>query len=279
MLCVVDAMMIAAEPVKIKRVAHFAGVQSSTMAQFEACCQDCRMPGKYNEVSMAEVTTRAKLATRGLGYSWGIAEDVGRAIGWLESRDLPGLTLLARLCQRIDERRGQVPAIRSIEASFRPQTLSGTWLAHDGVLCPVLSGIALSDGGISESCSDGITARNVMYPMLLLPFAAELAQASSALIECKFGGLRMNTDGERLWITPWPKADLESLVVASDDVFISTKPNTDRPSFDAWQKRRSRVLATALNWSALDQFAQRTYAPATEESRSRGAGAGVSDND
>ena len=73
------------------------------------------MPGKPDDFSIGEITARAKLAIRGLGYSWGIAEDVSWAIGWLEQRDFPGLILLASLCQHIDARYAQVTASTSIE--------------------------------------------------------------------------------------------------------------------------------------------------------------------
>ena len=238
------------------------------------------MPGKPDDFSIGEITVRAKLAIRGLGYSWGIAEDVSWAIGWLEQRDFPGLILLASLCQHIDERYAQVSATTSIETGLRPQGLSGTWTASEGQLCPILSGLALSDGGIPKSQrDDGLTLQNVMYPLLILPFAAVLAEASNVLIECNFGDLQVITDGEHLWITPSPKSDQESLLVSSDNIFITINPDSRRPSFEPWRNRRSRASATSSIWSTLDRFAHRTYAPATEKSRILGAGAGVNDND
>ena len=238
------------------------------------------MPGKPDDFSIGEITARAKLAIRGLGYSWGIAEDVSWAIGWLEQRDFPGLILLASLCQHIDARYAQVTASTSIETGLRPQMLPGTWTASEGQLCPILSGHALSDGGISEShWDDGLTLQNVMCPLLILPFASVLAQASNVLVECNFGDLRVITDGEHLWIKPSPKLDQEPLLMFSCNVFITIKPDSQRPSFESWRNRRSRASVTNSIWSTLDRFAHRTYAPATEKSRILGAGAGVNDND
>ena len=238
------------------------------------------MPGKPDDFSIGEISTRAKLAIRGLGYSWGVAEDVGWAIGWLEQRDCPGLLLLAGLCQHIDERFAHTTKTSSIETGLRPQALSGTWTASEGQLCPILSGLALSDGGITESQrDDGLSMQNVLYPLLILPFADVLAQASNVLVECNFGDLRVITDGEHLWLTPSPNSDRESLLISSDNVFITIKSDNQRPSFESWRNRRSRASVSSSIWSTLDQFAHRTYAPATEESRILGAGAGVNDND
>ena len=43
--------------------------------------------------------------------------------------------------------------------------------------------------------------------------------------------------------------------------------------------KRDRADLPAHTYAALDRFAQRTYAPATEASRLAGAGAGLTDND
>ena len=42
---------------------------------------------------------------------------------------------------------------------------------------------------------------------------------------------------------------------------------------------RSRAQPAPEAWATLNRLAHRTYAPATEESRLKGAGAGLSDND
>ena len=41
----------------------------------------------------------------------------------------------------------------------------------------------------------------------------------------------------------------------------------------------TRATPDPVCWDTLNRFAHRTYAPATEESRLLGAGAGLSDND
>ena len=40
-----------------------------------------------------------------------------------------------------------------------------------------------------------------------------------------------------------------------------------------------RAEVSEESWARLGEFARRTFAPATEESRQRGAGSGLSDND
>ena len=47
--------------------------------------------------SLNEIEALAKKAARGSGCSWGVAEDAGRAVRWLEARGLPGAEALGTL--------------------------------------------------------------------------------------------------------------------------------------------------------------------------------------
>ena len=58
-----------------------------------------------------------------------------------------------------------------------------------------------------------------------------------------------------------------------------TLPGHQRRRRHLPSKRHLRADPDPNDWAALLAFAHRTYAPATEESRLRGAGAGLSDND
>ena len=44
--------------------------------------------------SFSEIETAVKRATRGIGFSWGVAEEVGKNIRLLEMFGLPGLSLI-----------------------------------------------------------------------------------------------------------------------------------------------------------------------------------------
>ncbi|GEM_PF-76910 len=240
-------------------------------------------PVDHIDYSMSEITARAKLAIRGLGYSWGVAEDAGRALLWLEQRDLPGLLVLAKLCQHIDQtfqiETPETPSKPRVaaETGFRPQSLSGDWLARDGELCPILTGIALSDCGLRDAPSSGILARNVLFPLLLLPFAADLASTTQSCVQLRLGDSLVMTDGEKVSIDD--SRGLSSIFGESRDVQVRSEPIDNSPIAYASPKMLQRASVANDAWLVLEQFAQRTYAPATEESRIRGAGAGTSDND
>ena len=42
-------------------------------------------------ISLSEIDTTVKRATKAVGFSWGIAEEVGKGISLLEMFGLPGL--------------------------------------------------------------------------------------------------------------------------------------------------------------------------------------------
>ena len=51
--------------------------------------------------SLSEIETTVKRASRAAGYSWGIAEEVGKSIRILEMFGLPGLKNLNDICLQI----------------------------------------------------------------------------------------------------------------------------------------------------------------------------------
>ena len=149
--------------------------------------------------SLNEVEVLAKKAAKGAGYSWGQAEDTGRAVRWLEARGLKGAAaLVAHLAK------------------------------NDTALCPITTGIAVADGVTPVGDVD---LASLDQPMLFLPFAF------------------------------WAGEDLSTTLGLSPDA------------------ETCRSFTDAATMAALAAHAHKTYAPATDESRALGAGAGLTDND
>lgn len=208
-------------------------------------------------LSLNEIEATAKRAARGAGYPWGLAEEAGKATRWLCSRDLDGCRALTELLERID---GQNIA------GWLPQTGSEPWTARGGILCPLATGAAISDRAHELGGKD-IRLGAVAVPVFLAPFAALLAREFEKPVEVVLGDLVLCTDGELLSSSGAPPS---SSVGAS----ICIGGTIDQP-----YSHRLRADPDANDWAALLAFAHRTYAPATEESRLKGAGAGLSDND
>jgi hypothetical protein len=210
-------------------------------------------------LSLNEVEATAKKATRGAGYPWGLAEEAGKAVRWLCARDVDGCAALADLLGQIDGSELDTPS---------PRTGSQVWHADKGALCPLLAGTAISDG-IPDLQAGSLQLDRVAAPMLLLPFAAMVALRLKTSVWLEWDQMRAATDGKKL-----------SLDGTSDSGTVSVHmclrggTHVQSP-----QPERTRADPDDETLEALNRLAHRTYAPATEDSRLKGAGAGLSDND
>ncbi len=207
-------------------------------------------------VSLNEIEATAKRATRGAGYPWGLAEEAGKATRWLCAQGMDGAKSLAQLLEQ-----GLAASLRD----HRPVAAHADW-AGQGVLCPIITGALLSDRSDLLRAVP-IRIRNLAAPIFLMPFAASAARAQNSVITLTTGQIMAATDGGCLTAgQDWP--------ALSDgvEVALGGQLTTPRP-------QATRATPDSASWDTLNRFAHRTYAPATEESRLLGAGAGLSDND
>jgi hypothetical protein len=208
-------------------------------------------------LSLNEVEATAKKATRGAGYPWGLAEEAARATRWLCSQNIDGCAALASLLGQVDGRMLDL---------FSPRIADDVWEAESGTLCPVVTGAALSDRAHTLHSQD-IQLGSVHQPILLVPFAGLCAQQLDRTVTVAWTGTRATTDGQQLCLIGSPRNHAVGVTVGEGGEIGSTQPRCSRAEPD--------LAALAV----LNRFASRTYAPATEQSRLMGAGAGVSDND
>lgn len=209
--------------------------------------------------SLNEVEALAKRATRGAGRSWGMAEEAAKAVRWLQANDLSGAELLLALLVQNDG----VPITGLV-----PMSMNGAWVSASGRLCPLAAGSALCDISDRLVATGRFEMKQVSYPLLVVPFAGSLGYS----VALSWGSVRICVDAAGLHITD-PDGAINTPVATVMDctVLDATKARAKPPS--------QRANVTEHTWEGLTQFAHRTYAPATEASRTLGAGAGVSDND
>lgn len=208
-------------------------------------------------LSLNEVEATAKRATRGGGYPWGLAEEAAKAVRWLCSNDIDGCTALAEVLTRFE---GTVFPDRV------PVAGRAEWYAPGGVLCPLSAGAALADRGLDLTDRD-IRMAPVATPILLVHFAALAAGQLRNTVTVIWGDCTAVTDGARVCITGQIVAEAQNV----------TLRRGGQPGLPRQQTSRATPDQTA--WETLNLFAHRTYAPATEESRRLGAGAGLTDTD
>lgn len=213
--------------------------------------------------SLNEIDGLSKKAARGAGFSWGMAEEAGKAVRWLASFDLAGPSLFAALLSRNDG---------APHTDFAPQALSGVLAAQRGLMCPLASGVVLCDSADQILQGGEIALQDVMYPLLVLPFAASAATYFGRPVQVMWDAVCVDISPTGICVVG-PRSDLN----ASETSILTCKMSegsTGNMQASAW-----RGDIDAATWAMLNAFAHRTYAPATEESRILGAGAGIADND
>lgn len=205
--------------------------------------------------SLNEIEAASKRAARGAGYSWGCAEEAAKATRWLCANGQDGVTILAGL---LDRR-------LAVSADHAPTGQEGEWRA-DGELCPLVAGAYLSDCA-HQLAKDAIHMRRVAAPLVILPFAANAARFHKCCVTVDIDGQLAITDGVALSCPDGIPAQAEELTVRTGGELA------------ARCRSKSRATPDPDSWARLNEYAYRTYAPATDESRRLGAGAGLSDND
>lgn len=207
-------------------------------------------------LSLNEADALAKKATRGAGYPWGIAEEAGKAVRWLCRNGVDGCASLGRMLEQLDA---------CDLGDVIPDVSGEVWSARGGPLCPLAAGTALSD--MAPALRHGaVTMDALVEPMLVLPFAATAALHLEQAVSVESEDWIAMTDGRHL-VSSGP-------VVRNGVVTIRLNGQFEHP-----RPQRTRAAPNSRAFEILNRFAHRTYAPATEASRLKGAGAGTSDND
>jgi len=225
------------------------------------------IPGAISlRYSLAEIEAQSRKAARGAGYFWGFAEEAGKATRWLCSHGLKGADALAGLLRHNDG---------VVYADVQPALTEGVWIAPKEQLCPIAVGTAISDRMERLVAGKKIICANVLHPVLVAYFAAVIAARTDSAIKLEWSSVSAVCVADHICITdPLDEINVtcaEKLVVGVTEPQESSKMGVHL--FDP-----SAKLVDVAVWKALGDFAFRTYAPATDQSRS-GAGAGIIDRD
>lgn len=217
------------------------------------------------DVSFNEVETLVVKAGRGAGLSWGLAEEAGRAARWLAGFDLPWAeTLLALLAAPLDQPVAALENGDGVELSaIRGEALS-----------PLLCGPQLVDRA-QVVLTGSIRLRQVATPLWLLPFAAQASLSTGQPVQLSCGAAQALVTRRQCALRSGSRDALAA------DAPVDVRCSVWSGTADTWPKQaeRDRAAVREDHWHALEALAARTYVPASELSRSLGAGAGDTDNE
>ena len=205
--------------------------------------------------SLGEISALATKAARGSGMEWGLAEEAGYAVKWLQRRELPGV---AALCRYL---------------SWRQSGTLSAWpdkTGDRGHYCPIAIGAAYGDGAFG----DEVQLPRIRLPLLLIPFVALRAFDKSITVSMDNTVFGLTRDGFG------HSANSTAILVNSSVCNITTKHEALPLITSINDIRWPRVPETTTDCiKVLNKFAKNTYAPATEASRLAGAGAALNDDD
>jgi len=198
------------------------------------------------QLSLGELEALVLKACRGVGYSWGLSQEAGRASVWLAVRGLPVSTAIASLLHKIDEVNSELPA---------PQLNNGAFSKSHHALCPIKTGTAIADFGWAHGKT--IAPGSVDSPLILIPFVASCASSAA-------NALRITLDEKEIDVSSCGEVSLKpeqcdfgqsALVVISEIVDISESRDTEATVVRSDSRRvmlsDARVMSRAI-MRALD---------------------------
>lgn len=208
--------------------------------------------------SLNEVEALARKAARGAGMTWGVAEDAGKATRWLEAAALPGAKMLAGLLTAQDGTEwGQLC----------PDPCQKPWRANGGMLCPIATGILLSDLAHRWVEGEILETGAIRAPLFLLPFIVSVADGTGSALSLSWEGAAMRRADGKTHVHETTKGAL----VASRTSAVRLEPAP--AAFGQRITRAWRAEISAETAATLGRYAKRLYAPETPERRAAGAGA------
>ena len=201
--------------------------------------------------SLSEIDTTSKRASRAAGYSWGVAEEIGKNIRLLELFGLEGIKTL-----------NQYYSVKDKEKFSNLNLIIENNISDKYPYCPIILGINFLDQIRTLEKFKKITFNKISFPLLLLPFLSRSSEIIGKKINLKFDkikfllNLNVNISSNLL--------DKNFPEIASN-VEINIIENKDN--------------FTEQEWKSLYKLSEETFVDETESLKQGAAGAGLTDND
>ena len=201
--------------------------------------------------SLSEIDTTSKRASRAAGYSWGVAEEIGKNIRLLELFGLEGIKTL-----------NQYYSVKNKEKFSNLNLIIENNISDKYPYCPIILGINFLDQIRTLEKFEKIIFNKISFPLLLLPFLSRSSEIIGKKINIKFDkiefllNLNVNISSNLL--------DKNCPEIASN-VEINIIENKDN--------------FTEQEWKSLYKLSEETFVEETESLKQGAAGAGLTDND
>ena len=201
--------------------------------------------------SLSEIETAVKRASRAIGFSWGVAEEVGKCVRLLELFGLPGIKNVNQYF--IDKK---VKKFENLNLIIEKN------LTALEPFCPIILGVSFLDQIKTMESLKKIEFTNIAYPILFLPFLSRASEIIGKKIHIKFD---QNEILLNLNVNIYSNILNQELKVIANNVEVQFLENLDNFTDSEWQN--------------LYKLSENTFVEESESLKQGGAGAGLTDND
>jgi hypothetical protein len=201
--------------------------------------------------SLSEIETTVKRASKAIGFSWGIAEEVGKSIRLLELFGLPGIKNLNQYYKDKEVKKFESLNLISEKnlSSFEP-------------FCPVILGVSFLDQiKIMESMKK-IQFANIAYPLIFLSFLSRTSEIIGKKIHIK---LDKNEILLNLNVNIYSNFFNKEFPMIANNIEVGFVENQDN--------------FTESEWTSLYKLSENTFVEESDILKQGAAGAGLTDND
>jgi hypothetical protein len=201
--------------------------------------------------SLSEIDTVSKRSSRAAGYSWGIAEEIGKNIRLLEIFSLPGIKNLNSFFKKKKELR--LENLNIIKQGNE---------ANKNEYCPIIAGVNFLDQIRTLESLKEITFKKVSYPLLFLPFVSRATEVIGKRIFLKMDNKEFLLNFNNNIYSNYSKNEI---IESAENIYLKVIENQD--SFEEKE------------WNELYKLSEETFVEENESLKKGGAGAGLTDND
>jgi len=201
--------------------------------------------------SFSEIDTTSKRASKAAGFSWGVAEEIGKSVRSLELFGLPGIINLNLYLKKI--KRNHPKKLNRIDKENKP---------NDKELCPIYSGVAFLDQCKKLETLQSIKFYNVSYPLLILPFISKASELLGKKILTQYNNISFLLNFDKSIFSKNIEKQAQSQAKVVNIEFIENKNSFSEQ-----------------DWKELYKLSEETFVDESDSLKKTGAGAGLTDND
>ena len=201
--------------------------------------------------SLSEIDTVSKRASRAAGFSWGIAEEVGKNIRILEIFGLSGIRNLNSFLKKKEKSKFENLNLINLENK-----------ATNNQFCPITIGISFLDQIKDLEKLNEIKFENIAYPLLFLPFMSRASEVIGKRIFLKFDDKEFLLNFNNNMYSSFLKNEI---IEVANNISVKFIDNLD--------------LFTDEEWKELYKLSENTFVEESDSLKKGGAGAGLTDND